>query len=76
MSLVETTTRMLTRIHKILFGSHNGDLARQYAAAARAMAWEGREFREELKRFRETSADPLADLLKIRISKQRTQRRD
>lgn len=53
------------RVHRALFGFHNGVLADQYAVAATTLATESRIFREELLAFRQTNDDPLRELIRI-----------
>jgi hypothetical protein len=59
-------TEFIARIHRFMFGFHNGELAHQYQSAARALAVESRLFRQQLFALRQTSADPLRDLIRIR----------
>lgn len=68
-STAEKVYRMsdaLRRLHRAIFGYHNGDLAHQYARAANNLAAESRMFREELLAFRQNTDDPLRELIKIR----------
>ncbi len=53
-------------MHARLFGTHNGELARQYQAAAAALADESKTFRHELLAFRQNNKDPLQELLRLR----------